>query len=153
MDIRLATPSDAPAISCLVKGLTRFFTIEPIGVGAERFLSSLEPTSIAKVVTAPNFKYYVGHENDVMVGTVCMRDNSHLFHLFVIEEFHGQGKGRLLWHYAKTAAMKGGNSGRFTVNSTVFAVPAYQSFGFETAGLKTETMGIAYIPMVLNLTV
>jgi len=152
MDIRLATPCDAPAISRLVKGLTCFFTIEPSGIGAEGFLSSLEPASIAKVVTAPNFKYYVGHENDVMVGTVAVRDNSHLFHLFVVEEFHRQGKGRLLWQHARDAAMQAGNSGRFTVNSTVFGVLAYQSFGFETVGLKTETTGIAYIPMVLNPT-
>lgn len=96
MDIRLATPFDAPAISCLVKGLTHFFTLEPSGIGAEGFLSSLEPTSISKLVTAPNFKYYVGHENDAMIGTVAVRDNSHLFHLFVVEEFHGQGRGRLL---------------------------------------------------------
>ncbi|TXT39946.1 MAG: acetyltransferase [Comamonadaceae bacterium] len=153
MDIRLATPSDAPGISRLITRLARFFTVDPSGLGAEGFLSSLQPSSIVKLVTAANYTYYVGHEGEDMVGTVALRDNSHLFHLFVAEDFHRQGKGRHLWEHAKAAAMEAGNTGRFTVNSTVFGVPAYESLGFKVVGPKTETLGIAYVPMVLDSTV
>lgn len=152
MDIRLAKPSDAPDISRLIKRLTRFFTVDLQGVGAEGFLSSLEPSSISKLITASNYKYYVGLQGEEMVGTVAIRDSSHLFHLFVVESLHGQGKGSLLWQYAKTAAMNAGNAGRFTVNSTVFGVSVYESFGFRAVGPKTESMGIAFVPMVLNQT-
>ena len=150
MDIRLAQASDAPDISRLISQLTRFFTVDPKGVGAESFLSGLEPSSISRLVTAPNFRYYVGLQREEMVGVVAIRDNSHLFQLFVIESLHSQGKGTLLWHHAKAAAIHAGNPGRFTVNSTVFGVPVYETFGFKAVGPKTETKGIAFVPMLLD---
>ena len=84
------------------------------------------------------------------MGVVAIRDNSHLFQLFVIESLHSQGKGTLLWHHAKAAAIHAGNPGRFTVNSTVFGVPVYKTFGFKAVGPKTETKGIAFVPMLLD---
>lgn len=153
MDIRLAKLSDASDISRLIKRLTHFFTVDPQGIGAENFLSSLEPSSIAKLISASNYKYYVGIQGDEIVGTVAIRDNSHLFHLFVVESLHGQGKGKLLWQYAKAAALNAGNAGIFTVNSTVFGVRVYETFGFTAVGPKTESRGIAFVPMSLNETV
>ena len=150
MDIRLAQASDAPDISRLISQLTRFFTVDPKGVGAESFLSGLETSSISRLVTAPNFRYHVGLQGEEMVGVVAIRDNFHLFHLFVIESLHSQGKGTLLWLYAKAAAIHAGNPGRFTVNSTVFGVPVYKTFGFKAVGPKTETKGIAFVPMQLD---
>jgi GNAT superfamily N-acetyltransferase len=150
MDIRLAKPTDVPGISRLVIRLTHFFTVDPRGFGAEDFLSSLAPPEIMKLVTASNFRYYVGLQGDEIVGAVAIRDHTHLFHLFVDESLHGQGKGALLWNHAKAAALDAQNTGRFTVNSTVFGVPVYESFGFKAVGPKTETKGIAYVPMVLS---
>jgi GNAT superfamily N-acetyltransferase len=152
MDIRLAQPSDAPDISRLISQLTRFFTVDTKGAGAESFLSGLEPSAISRLVTAPNFRYHVGIDGDEVVGVVAIRDNFHLFHLFVVESLHGQGRGTLLWHYAKAAAIDAGNPGRFTLNSTVFGVPVYETFGFKAVGPKAETRGIAFVPMLLDQT-
>jgi predicted GNAT family N-acyltransferase len=73
-----------------------------------------------------------------------------LFHLFVAEHLQGQGIGKLLWNHAKDAATTAGNPGRFTVNSTEFGVTVYESFGFVSTGPKTETNGIAFIPMLYD---
>jgi GNAT superfamily N-acetyltransferase len=143
----LAIPSDATAISALITGLAKFFTVDANGVGAEGFMASLEPASIEKLICAPNFKYYAGLTNSEIVGVVAIRDNTHLFHLFVSERLQGNGIGKLLWKNARDAAIAAGNPGRFTINSTVFGVPIYESFGFKATGPKTETNGIAFIPM------
>lgn len=150
MEIRLAVPSDAPAISALITRLSKFFTVDATGVGAEGFLASLEPASIEKLISAPNFKYYAGLKNSEIVGVVAIRDNTHLFHLFVAGPWQGNGTGKLLWKHARDAAIAAGNPGRFTVNSTVFGVPVYESFGFKATGQKTETNGIAFIPMLYD---
>lgn len=152
MEIRLAIPSDAPAISALITRLSKFFAVGANGVGAEGFLSSLEAASIEKLISAPSFKYYVGLQNTEIVGVVALRDNTHLFHLFVAEPWQGKGIGKLLWLHAKNAATTAGNPGRFTVNSTMYGVPVYESFGFAATGKKTETNGIAFIPMLYDQT-
>jgi predicted GNAT family N-acyltransferase len=86
------------------------------------------------------------------VGVVAIRDTTHLFHLFVAEHLQGQGIGKLLWNHAKDASTAAGNQSPFTVNSTVYGIPVYESFGFKATGQKTETNGIAFIPMLYDQT-
>jgi len=151
MDIRKAKPDDALAISKLIKSLAHFFTLNADGSGAERFLQSLEPESILRLITAENFSYFVAYQDAELVGVVAIRDDTHLYHLFVAERVHRQGRGRRLWAHAKDVAVQAGNAGCFTVNSTVYAVQSYESLGFKVAGLKTERDGIAFVPMRLDL--
>ncbi len=151
MDIRLASPDDALAISELIKRLTSFFLIDQHGRGAEGFLQSLEPQSILTLITAPNFSYFVGDDGGELLGVVAMRDNGHLYHLFVAEYAHRRGYGRKFWEHVKQRAIQAGNKGYFTVNSTVFAVPSYESLGFKITGTKVEAHGIAFVPMAMEL--
>ena len=153
MNIRTATPDDALAISTLIKSLAHFFTLNSDGSGAERFLQSLEPESILRLITAENFSYFVAYQDAELVGVVAMRDHVHLYHLFVAERCHRQGLGTRLWQHVKDAALQTGNTGYFTVNSTVYAVKSYESLGFKTTGLTTERDGIAFVPMRLDLVV
>jgi len=151
MNIRVAIPDDALAISTLIKGLAQFFTLNSDGSGAERFLQSLEPASILRLITAENFSYFVAYQDAELVGVVAMRDHAHLYHLFVAERCHRQGLGTRLWQHVKDVALQAGNTGYFTVNSTVYAVKSYESLGFKTTGLTTERDGIAFVPMRLDL--
>ncbi len=151
MDIRAAIPDDALAISRLIKSLAHFFTLNSDGSGAERFLHSLEPASILRLITAENFSYFVAHQDAELVGIVAIRDHTHLYHLFVAERCHRQGLGTQLWQHGKQVALQAGNTGCFTVNSTVYAVQSYESLGFKTTGLKTERDGIAFVPMRLDI--
>ena len=88
----------------------------------------------------------VGNE---LVGVVALRDNSHLYHLFVAQAHQGKGLGRSLWQSVKQAAFRAGNAGRFTVNSSLNAIPAYERFGFIPSGPKVEKHGVAFVPMQL----
>jgi hypothetical protein len=46
-----------------------------------------------------------------------------------------------------------GNHRGFTVNSTPYAMPVYERFGFKATGPRVETRGIAFVPMELHLDV
>jgi len=150
MEIRIAVEGDADAVSALIRSVAHFFTLHPDGEGAEDFLKTLEPDAIRRCITSPRFAYHVGHIGGELVGVVAVRDTTHLYHLFVAQTFQGRGFARALWRKAREVAVVAGNMHGFTVNSTPFAVPVYERFGFEATGPRREMHGIAFVPMALR---
>lgn len=146
MVISKATVEDAPAISRLIGSVARFFTLQPDGVGAEGFLKTISQGALSGCVADPRFAYFKAVENGTVAGVVAVRDASHLYHLFVDESFQRRGLSRQLWNHAR-AAVQDANPGYFTVNSTPYAQPVYERFGFVATGPRVETQGIAYVPM------
>ena len=151
MHIRPATIDDAAAISALVLGVSSFFTVSPDGSGAEEFLATVAPDAIGGYLALERFAYRVAEEDGVLAGVVAIRDNAHLYHLFVAPAHHGRGLARRLWNEAMNAALRAGNPGEFTVNSSLYAVPVYERFGFRPTGPRVDEHGIAYVPMKLVL--
>jgi GNAT superfamily N-acetyltransferase len=91
-----ATVADAPRISALIRELSRSFLASPSGEGAEPFLAAISEAAIQRYVSASNFSYYVAEAHGRLAGVVALRDNSHLFHLFVAGPFQGRGLGGTL---------------------------------------------------------
>ncbi|HEX9880383.1 MAG TPA: GNAT family N-acetyltransferase [Candidatus Binatia bacterium] len=149
--IRKALPSDAAQISALISGLAHYFTLEPGGKGAGQFLASVSVGAIARYISSPAFNYLAAFVGDRLAGVVAVREGRHLFHLFVAPEFHRRGIARTLWRRARADALSERSPGVFTVNSTPFAVPVYERFGFRATGSRTEANGIAFVPMELEL--
>lgn len=94
------------------------------------------------------FKYQVLEKNGEIIGVVGMRRPSHLFHLHIAPEFHGHGLGRDLWKAAKDRAVQLDKFEKFTVNSSVFAVPFYEKLGFVASTPETRD-GVEYVPMTM----
>lgn len=151
MHIRPAQHEDAAAISELIHRLLPYCTIDPSGLGAEQFLETITPTAIVGYIDADNFDYLIGVVEQSLLGIVAIRDDSHLYHLFVDETVQGKGYARQLWEHAKARAAARGNTEKFTVNSSVFALPTYAAFGFHAVTEKQEKHGLAYIGMELKL--
>jgi ribosomal protein S18 acetylase RimI-like enzyme len=147
LHIERAAPADAEAISRLIHGLARAFTLDPAGRGAEAFMRSISAEAIRGFSWAPNFAYFKGLLDGELAGVVALRDHGHLYHLFVDSKFQGCGIARALWLHARLSAEAAGNPGGFTVNSTPVAVPVYERFGFRATGAQVEMNGIAYVPM------
>ncbi len=150
MEIRNATAEDASAISRLIGSVARFFTLQPDGAGAEDFLKTISTDSVTGYLTDPRFAYFKAEQDGTLAGVVALRDASHLYHLFVDPSFQRQGLSRQLWEHAR-AAVRDTNPGYFTVNSTPYAQPIYERFGFVATGPRVETKGIAFVPMRLNI--
>lgn len=151
MKIRRAKSEDAKEISAVIKSVTHYFVINADGSGAEEFLKAIEPPAIQKLIESEEFQYFVGLIQGQIAGVVAIREGKHLFHLFVAEIYQGKKLGQKLWDHVKQVVISTGNVGHITVNSTLFAVPIYERFGFRKTGEKVETNGIAYVPMAIHL--
>lgn len=149
MRIKRASITDSPRVSSLIRSLSEPFFLLPNGEGAEQFLAAISEASVQSYISAPNFAYFVAESEGRLVGLVAMRDNSHLYHLFVEQSYQGKGLARELWQLVKAQAIQAGNPGKFTVNSSLNAVPVYERFGFKASGPKAEMHGIAFQPMQL----
>ena len=147
MRIRTATVEDATGISELISELSKPFLLSPSGEGSEPFFASVSEAAVRGYISANNFAYLVAESSGQLAGVVAMRDNGHLFELFIAEQFQRQGLGRRLWELVKANAIQSGNPGEFTVNSSLPAVPVYQRFGFVVQGPVVQAHGIAFQPM------
>ncbi|WP_263769332.1 GNAT family N-acetyltransferase [Propionivibrio soli] len=150
MRIETASVSDAEEISALIVELSEPFYLSPSREGAEPFLASISAEAERGYLTAGNFSYYVAKSNNRLAGFVALRDNSHLFHLFVAKAFQGKRLASELWSVAKAEARQRGNPGDFTVNSSLNAVPVYEKFGFVRQGNVQHMHGISFQPMRLR---
>jgi ribosomal protein S18 acetylase RimI-like enzyme len=91
MKVVAATVADAEEISKLIIELSEPFFLSPSREGAEPFIASVSKEAQRRYLSASNFSYFVAKENDKLAGFIALRDNSHLFHLFVAKEFQGKG--------------------------------------------------------------
>ena len=151
MIIRLGIPSDANAIAALIQSFQRMLTIDATGAGAEEYLASVSEEAETRYLNSPRYAYLVAENKVGIVGFIALRDNGHVFHMFVHSLRQHEGIAGALWHQAREAALQSGNPGAFTVNSSMIAVPVYRSFGFVTEGSPVQTHGIAFQPMRLKL--
>lgn len=147
MKIERALTSDAEEISALITELSEPFFISPLRAGAEPFLASVSAQAERQYLSSSNFLFYVARADTKLAGFVALRDNSHLFHLFVAKPYQGKGLSKQLWNLVKLQAVQKGNQGVFTVNASLNAIPVYEKFGFITKGGVQQTHGIAFQAM------
>lgn len=150
MEIRTASVDDAAAVSALIGSVMHHLTLHPDGAGAERFIGTMTVAAIADTIRAPNMRYLAGFHGEQLVAAVALRDNRHLFHLFVAPAFQRRGYATRLWEVVRDEAIARGNPGYFTVNSSIYAIPLYAALGFRPAGERTEVNGIAFLAMDLE---
>jgi GNAT superfamily N-acetyltransferase len=148
---RAATVDDAAAISALVVSLSGAALLSPDGAGAEGFFASVSEAAIRGYVQSPRYDFRVSLADDGRLAAIgAMRDNRHLFELFVAPSHQGHGLARRLWTALHEAALARGNPGAFTVNATLAAQAMYERFGFVATGPAQRVHGIAFQPMRLG---
>lgn len=142
--------ADIPAVAILLESLAREHIIHEFEPHAQLlFVTKNNESSIRKFV-AEGFRYHVADLDGRIIGFVGVRDNKHLYHLVVANEFQRQGLGRQLWSVAREECIASGNPGSFTVNSSNNAVTIYEKLGFARTGPKQNKDGVFYNPMATN---
>lgn len=149
--IRSATENDAEAIASLIQGVGHYFLSDPPSVGADGFLASLSQTAVSGYISNPAFCYVVGFLGNNLAGVGALRDNKHMYHLFVSPAHHRHGVATQLWLHLKSHAIAAGNAVGFTVNSSMFAVPVYAHWGFAPTALPQVKNGISFQAMHLPI--
>jgi GNAT superfamily N-acetyltransferase len=148
--VRPARPEDAEAISALITGLTHYGLADPSRPqDAPNFLASISPAGVAAAMADARYRYHVAEHEGQIVGVVAMRDETHLYHLFVAEAFHGRWIAGRLWEVARHSVRFPEGPVRFTVNSSRYAVPVYERLGFVAADTEQVKEGVAFVPMVM----
>jgi GNAT superfamily N-acetyltransferase len=156
LHIRRATIVDADAISALVHSVAHYFTIHADGQGAEEFFKSITTDAIRGYLKSEQYVYWVAYREqgqeqkqgqDHIIAAIALRDNSHLYHLFVASEQQSQGYARQLWQQLQLHAAQRGNPGNFTVNASLYAEKMYAKFGFTPTAEVQEMHGLRFIPM------
>ncbi|MBC7684760.1 MAG: GNAT family N-acetyltransferase [Bdellovibrionales bacterium] len=150
MKIRLIDDADLSAVAQLLGSLAEeFFLNDSEADAASAFVREYNEDGIRTVIHA-GMVYHVAEIDGRIAGFIAVRDNKHVFHMFVDKAHHGQGIARAMWDAARTRAIEAGNLGVFTVNSSNFAVPVYEAFGFVRTAPTQCTNGIYYNPMQLD---
>lgn len=128
-----------------------FIVSESSAEAAANFVKENDEEGIRAFVAA-GMVYYVAEMEDRIAGFIALRDNKHVFHMFVDKTYHRQGIATALWKVARLAAMDCGNPGQFTVNSSNYALPVYESLGFVRTAETQCKNGIYFNPMQLDAT-
>src|SRR5947208_7599751 len=147
MELRAGSPADAEAIAALIASFQSELTDDPSGVGAEEYLASVSLQAEREYLGSERYRYLLAYSDSQLAGFIAIRDDLHLFHLFVERSHQGQGIARRLWERALRELYAATSTGAFTVNSSLSAVPVYQAFGFVPAGLLQSAHGISFLPM------
>ena len=147
MEFRAGSPQDAEAIAGLIASFQSELTDDPSGAGAEGYLASVSVQAEREYLASARYRYLLAYSRSQLAGFIAIRDGSHLFHLFVERAHQRQGIARLLWERALHELCAPSGERTFTVNSSLSAVPVYQSFGFSPAGSIESMHGISFLPM------
>lgn len=150
MLIRPISPLDISRVAGLFRALAEEFIVHDSAPdAAARFVRENNEEGLRGFIEA-GVVYHVAEIDGVIAGFIAVRDKRHLFHLFVDKAYHRRGIARSLWEVARQAALDAGNEGVFTVNSSNYAIPVYEHFGFVRTAPTQESKGLRYNPMQLG---
>lgn len=145
--IRQAAIADSEIISDLIaRNAKKLLRDEFEEGGLDFFLRTVENRAIRDYMEQ-GFSYLVAEENGNIVGVIAMKDYSHMFHLFVDQCHQNKGIAKQLWQAIYQHSVEHGNRGKFTLNSTAYALPVYERWGFTTTDDEQCRHGIKYTPM------
>jgi GNAT superfamily N-acetyltransferase len=149
--IRPGTAADAERISRFVIELSQEFIVgEFTPEGRAQFLGDHAAAKVGQRL-AGDFRFYLAEHADTLAGVAAIRANTHLYYLFVGKAYQRAGLARRLWGRVRDDSTVLGNPGRFTVNASNYAVPAYERLGFRRTEPTRETNGVLYNPMALTV--
>ncbi|MDL2355454.1 MAG: GNAT family N-acetyltransferase [Pseudomonadota bacterium] len=149
MQIRPIEAGDVAAVAALLQALARRFIVhEATPEGAATFLRENDAAAIGRYIAA-GMVYHVAQVDGALAGFIAVRERSHLYHMFVDAPWQRRGIGRQMWAVARQAACDAGGDGRFTVNASNYAVPAYHALGFARTAPMQTVKGLPFNPMAL----
>lgn len=85
--------------------------------------------------------------NNIIVGIIGVRNETHISLLFVDSEYHKKGIARRLVEKTFERTYEKYGKREMTVNSSPYAVGFYHKMGFVDTDIEQATDGIRYTPM------
>ena len=138
----------------VVRSFDEFVAPEYSPEGVERFINGATPERISELLQEGSLILVAEAESEI-VGVIIMvfRNNKHHIRwLFVDGKYHRRGIARSLFNKALEILRSCNQEIReVTVNSSPYAVRAYERMGFRKMGAERSEAGMLVIPMIMEL--
>lgn len=126
MNIRSAREDDAIKIRELVSRLSHFYLSDDETELPKWLASTFVIEEFRKRLTSDLFTNIVYEYNKNIIGYISIKNKNHIYHLFVSQEHQRKGIAKALWK----KALNSFNTEKYSVRSSLYAIPIYESFGF-----------------------
>lgn len=110
--------------------------------------STLSIKEFENRIKSNDFTNLVYEKNNSIIGYISIKNKQHIYHLFVSEEQQRKGIAKELWEKAKKLCLRK----KYTVRSSLYALPVYEYFGFKKIGKVEMKDNIQFQEMELILT-
>lgn len=117
--------------------------------GIAAFEEFMRRQSLSRMVHKGELELY-GFFEPMLKGVIATRNLGHISLLFVDEKYHRMGIATALFSFVKARA-KGAGRSRMSVNSSPYAVPVYQKWGFLSEGPEQVMDGIRFTRMSVEI--
>jgi GNAT superfamily N-acetyltransferase len=141
------------ALELVNRVFAEFVAIDYSEQGKVAFESYLE-NKLQEVTTSlksGDKKLWAYYKEDEILGVIAAQSTSHISLMFVDKQYHRQGIARKLLNIAIDWFKKNEGVSCITVNSSPYAVKAYEHLGFIKKEDQQEKDGIIYVPMARTL--
>jgi GNAT superfamily N-acetyltransferase len=128
--LRLARPEDASAIAVLARRVVRRWIIPNQPRQGAVALEAALTTPVIRDKILAGQRFYLAFVDDTLAGIAAVRNDTHVFQLFVGTRHQGQGIARKLWNRLRRDCMRRAGTRVFTLNAAHGAIPAYLHLGF-----------------------
>ena len=139
-----------PAINLAWNTFLRFEAPEYSKKGIQSFRDFIEDPRLKRMFLDGKYPAYGAFDKGALVGMLGIRNENHVSLLFVEEEYHKNGIGRMLLQHAFRQARIFGVT-EFTVNAAPYAIGFYHKMGFEDINGEVVADGIRFTPMKVIL--
>lgn len=150
--MRLARIGDAPAVSRLARRVVRRWIVPEQPAVAVMALEEGLRTSVIRQKIQANQRFHLAFVDDALAAVAAVRDDSHVFQLFVGTRYQGQGIARKLWDRLRRDCVRRAGTRAFTLNAAPGAVPVYLHMGFvidhDPARVRSK---IIAVPMIYRV--
>ena len=143
MNIRKASKKDAEKISNLVTSLSNYFLTTGQKELPRWFSDTLTKSEFENRLNNNEYLNFVYETQNNIIAYISISTTGHLYHLFVSEKYQRKGISRKLWSKILTEC----KLSKYTVRSSLYAVPIYKKFGFQESDKIGEKDGIEFQPM------
>lgn len=118
--------------------------------GIKNFRNFVEDPILKALFIEGKYKVIGAFKDNLMVGMIGVRNETHISLLFVDSEYHMMGIARELCKQAFEMTYRTYGKREMTVNSSPYAVGFYHKVGFVDTDSEQTTDGIIYTPMMIR---
>ena len=138
------------ALDLVNRVFSEFVAVDYSEQGLNTFESYLKGKlqEVSASIKSGEKKIWAYYQENEIIGVIATKNASHISLMFVDKQHHRQGIAKQLFDVALDWLKNNKDTKYITVNSSPYAVKAYEHLGFVKTADQQEKDGILYVPMM-----